>query len=139
LDSLDPIILDHEQANLKELKRSHTATIRSYQLAVAKLQTARESRAYREYQASLNEAQRVGQMNEARANYERQLAQYQQQQQDREFQIAQLKGKLQEVDNAIASLSTVKSPYSGAIRRLKWLNQSPDGSLTAELTLIVRK
>ncbi len=38
----------------------------------------------------------------------------------------------------IASLASVKAPYSGTVRRVKWLGQSPDGSLTAEVTLMVR-
>jgi multidrug resistance efflux pump len=75
-------------------------------------------------------------VNQARSNYERQLAEYQQRLGNREFQVAQVKAKLQEVDNAIASLATVKAPYSGTVRRVKWLGQSPDGSLTAKITLI---
>ena len=75
------------------------------------------------------------------------MAEYQQQLAGREFQEAQLQGKLNEVENAhrfaalfeIASLSVVKSPYDGTVRRIKWLGQSPDGSLTAEITLMVRK
>ncbi len=137
LENLDPIILEHEQAKLKQLKLKHTEAIRDYQLALGKLQTAKDSRAYQEYQASLAAARRVEQMNTARSSYERQLAEYQQQLAGREFQQAQVKGKLNEVENAIASLSTVKSPYDGTVRRIKWLGQSPDGSLTAEITLMV--
>ncbi len=37
----------------------------------------------------------------------------------------------------IATLSVVKSPYAGTVRRVNWLVQSPDGSLTAEVTLMV--
>jgi hypothetical protein len=138
VENLDPIILDHEQVKLKQLKLKHTEAVRDYQLAIGKLQTAKDSRAYQEYQASLATAQRVEQMNAVRSSYERQLAEYQQQLAGREFQEAQLKGKLNEVENAIANLSMVKSPYDGTVRRIKWLGQSPDGSLTAEITLIVR-
>ena len=31
--NLDPIILEHEQAKLKQLKLNHTAAVREYQLA----------------------------------------------------------------------------------------------------------
>jgi hypothetical protein len=65
------------------------------------------------------------------------LAEYQQRLGEREFQVAQIKAKLQEVDNAIASLATVKAPYSGTVRRVKWLGQSSDGSLSAEVTVMV--
>ena len=139
IENLDTIILDHEQVKLKQLKLKLTEAIRDYQLAMGKLQTAKDSRAYQEYQASLAAAQRVEQMNTSRSSYERQMAEYQQQLVSKEFQEAQLKGKLNEVENAIANLSVVKSPYDGTVRRIKWLGQSPDGSLTAEITLMVRK
>jgi multidrug resistance efflux pump len=74
-----------------------------------------------------------------RSNYERQLAEYQQRLGEREFQVAQIKAKLNEVENAISSLSVVKSPYDGTVRRIKWLGQSPDGSLTAEITLMIAR
>ncbi len=139
VENLDPIILDHETVKLNQLKLKHTEAVRDYQLAIGKLQTAKDSRAYQEYQASLATARRVEQMNASRSSYERQMAEYQQQLAGREFQEAQLQGKLNEVSNAIANLSVVKSPYDGTVRRIKWLGQSPDGSLTAEITLMVRK
>jgi hypothetical protein len=46
---------------------------------------------------------------------------------------------LDDVDNQIAQLAQVKAPYSGTVRRVKWLGQSPDGSLTTEITLMVDK
>jgi multidrug efflux pump subunit AcrA (membrane-fusion protein) len=139
LPNLDPIILEHEQVKFKELKQKHTAAVRDYQLAVGKLQTAKNQRAYQEYQASLEAARRVEEVNQARSNYERQLAEYQQRLGEREFQVAQVKAKLNEVENAISSLSVVKSPYDGTVRRVKWLGQSPDGSLTAEITLMIAR
>ena len=135
--NLDPIILEHEQAKLKQLKQQHTAEIREYQLAMGKMQTAKDSRKYQEYQASINSARRVEEMNQARLNYQRQLAEYEQRLTDREFQVTQLQEKLNNVENAIATLSVIKSPYAGTVRRIKWLGQSADGSLTAEVTLMV--
>ena len=35
--NLDPIILEHEQAKLKQLKQQHTAAVREYQLAMGKI------------------------------------------------------------------------------------------------------
>ena len=52
--NLDPIILEHEQAKLKQLKQEHTAAVREYQLAMGKMQTAKSDRSYKEYQASIN-------------------------------------------------------------------------------------
>jgi chromosome segregation ATPase len=143
--NLDPIILEHEQTKLDELKRNHTAAVRDYQLAMGKLQTAKDNRKYQEYQASVSEAHRIEQMNQSRLNYQRQLAEYEQRLADREFQVSQLQARLNDVENAlsgaapsaIASLAQVKAPYSGTVRRIRWLGQSSDGSLTAEVTLMV--
>ena len=135
--NLDPIILQHERAKFKQLKQEHTAAIRDYQLAMGKMQSAKDTRKYQEYQASLNSARRVEEMNQTRLNYQRQLAEYEQRLTDREFQVTQLQEKLNNVENTIATLSVVKSPYAGTVRRIKWLGQSPDGSLTAEVTLMV--
>ena len=78
-------------------------------------------------------------MNQARLNYQRQLAEYEQRLTDREFQITQLIEKLNNVENQIATLAVVKSPYNGTVRRVKWLGQSADGTLSAEVTLMVNK
>ena len=135
--NLDPIILEHEGARLKQLKLNHTAAVREYQLAMGKLQTAKNSRQYQEYRASIDTARRVEEQNQARLNYQRQLAEYEQRLTDREFQTTQLQEKLNNVQNQIATLSVVKSPYNGSVRRVKWLGQSSDGSLTAQVTLTV--
>jgi DNA repair exonuclease SbcCD ATPase subunit len=137
IPNLDPIILEHEQTKLDELKRNHTAAVRDYQLAMGKLQTAKDNRKYQEYQASVSEVQRIEQMNQSRLNYQRQLAEYEQRLADREFQVSQLQARLNDVDNQIASLAQVKAPYSGIVRRIRWLGQSSDGSLTAEVTVMV--
>ena len=135
--NLDPIILEHERAKLKQLKQEHTAAVREYQLAMGKMQTAKSDRSYQEYQASINTARRVEEMNQARLNYQRQLSEYEQRLTDREFQTTQLIEKLNNVENAIATLAVIKSPYNGIVRRVKWLGQSADGTLTAEVTLMV--
>ena len=137
--NLDPIILEHEQSKLKQLKLSHTAAVREYQLAMGKMQTAKSDRSYKEYQASINSARRVEEMNQARLNYQRQLSEYEQRVTDREFQVTQLQEKLNNVDNQIATLAVIKSPYAGTVRRIKWLGQSADGTLSAQVTLMVDK
>ncbi len=145
--NLDPIILEHSAAQLVELQRNHTAAVREYQLAIGKLQTAKDSRKYQEYQANVDQVRRVEESNQTRLNYQRQLAEYEQRLTDREFQVTQVKTKLNEVENAIAlralakpiaSLAQVKAPYAGTVRRIKFLGQNPDGSLSAEITLMAR-
>jgi biotin carboxyl carrier protein len=139
LPNLDPVILEHERAKSAELQRNHTAAVREYQLAIGKLQSAKDGRKFQEYQASVDRVRRIEESNQTRLNYQRQLAEYEQRLTDREFQVTQIKTKLNEVENAIASLAQVKAPYSGTIRRIKWLGQSPDGSLTAEITLMANR
>ncbi|MGV2826938.1 hypothetical protein [Myxosarcina sp. GI1(2024)] len=113
--NLDPIILEHEQAKLKQLKQQHTAAVRNYQLAMGKLQSAKDSKKYQEYQASINSARRVEEMNQARLNYQRQLAEYEQRLTDREYQVTQLQEKLNNVENAVRE--AMPEAYCNFIRR----------------------
>ena len=137
LANIDPNILEHENNKLKQLKLNQEAAVRDYQLAMGKLQTAKDNRAYQEYQAAINQERRIQELNQSRLNYQRQLAEYEQRLADKEYRITQFKLNLNTVENALAQLAQVKSPYSGKVRRIKWIGQAPDGSLTAEITLMV--
>jgi hypothetical protein len=136
LPNLNPIVLDHERAKLAELEQQHTATVRDYQLAMGKLSTAQEGRDYQEYQHSLSQADRTEAQNRNGLEYQRQVADFEQRHRDRDFQISQTQLKLNEIDNQLATLSAVRAPQPGKIRRIKWLGQSADGRLNAELTFI---
>jgi hypothetical protein len=136
LPNLNPIVLDHERAKLAELEQQHTATVRDYQLAMGKLSTAQEGRDYQEYQHSLSQADQTAAQNRNGLEYQRQVADFEQRHRDRDFQISQTQLKLNEIDNQLASLSAVRAPQPGKVRRIKWLGQSADGRLNAELTFI---
>ena len=131
LPNLDPLVLEHEQAKLAELQRSHTAAVRDYQLALGKRSTA-------EYDHSRMMAMDASNRNRDLLGYQNQWAQYEQRLRDREYQLAQTRLKLDEIDTAIANLAVVRSPYAGRIRRIKWLGQDSSGLLSAEITLMVR-
>ena len=137
LQNLDPLVLEHEQAQLASLSQQHTAAVRDYQLAVGKLATAKEANAYQHYQHSIDLAQRTESYNRDRLEYQQQFAAYEQRLRDRDYQVSQSQLKLDEVNTAIATLATVKAPYAGQIRRIKWLGQSPDGSLSVAITLLL--
>jgi hypothetical protein len=137
LAHIEPIILEHEQAKLKELQSEHSVAIREYQLAIGKLATAKNAYANLEYQHSITLAQSGEVRNRDGLEYQQQLASYEQRLRERDFQLSQTQLKLNEIDNAIASVAVVKAPYSGRIRRIKWMGQNPDGSLSVQLTLIV--
>ncbi|MGB3515821.1 MAG: hypothetical protein WBA43_05150 [Elainellaceae cyanobacterium] len=131
LPSLDPLVMEHEQAKLAELQRNHTAAVREYQLAMGKRSTA-------EYQHSVTVAADVTSRNQAVMSYQEQWAEYEQRLRDKDYQISQTQLRLDEVDYAIAKLAVVRSPYAGRIRRVRWVGQNPDGSLGVELTLLIR-
>lgn len=137
LSHLDPLIFEHEQAKLAELQQEHDGAVRDYQLAIGRLDSAQKQRAYTEYQNSIDLAQRIEAHNQAALEYQQQLAAYEQRQRDKEYQVSQTQLKLNEVNNAIATLATVKAPYAGQIRRIKWMGQGADGSLSVAITLLI--
>ena len=130
LDHLNPLVLEHEQAKLEELQRQHTAAVRDYQLAVGRKSSA-------EYHHRLTLTERAERQNQTMLSYQRQWAEYEQRLRNRDFQVAQTQLKLDEVENQIASIAVVRAPYSGTVRRVKWVGQGSDGQLSAEVTLMV--
>lgn len=137
LPNLDALVMEHEQAQLADLKRQHTAAVRAYQLAMGKLDSARSAQQYQQYRYSIDQAQRVESQNQAALEYQQQLATYEQRLRDRDYQVSQVQLKLDEVNNAIATLAVIRAPYAGKIRRVHWLGQGADGSLNAEVTLLL--
>ncbi len=137
IPNLDPVILEHEQAKLKQLQLNHQIAVNELELAQGKLQTAKQAREYQEYLASITAARRVEEENQAKSFYQRQLAEYNEKIADKEIQVTQLQEKLNNVQNAIAGLQ-VTSPYSGTVRNIEFLGQSPDGSIGVKITLMVR-
>lgn len=130
IDDLDPIILEHETAQLEELEQR-------YFLERGRLNEARQDRAYREYEHRIAEARRIEEQNQAQLAYQRQWAEYEERLRNRDYQVAQTRLRLDEIENAIASLSVVRAPYDGTVRRVKWLGQGADGQLSAEVTVMV--
>ncbi len=136
IPDLDPILIEHERAKLKQLQLNHQIAVNELELAQGKLQTAKQARKYQEYQASITAARRVEEENQAKSFYQRQLAEYNEKIADKEIQVTQLQEKLNNVQNQIASLQ-VTSPYTGTVRNIEFLGQSPDGSIAVTITLMV--
>ena len=128
-DQVTPALREHEDRVLERLYRD-------LETAEAGLKEAQEARRYQEYEYSLAMANRAERENQQRLSYSEQLQRTEQQKRDKVFQIAQLEAQLQSLDNQLSDLSTVRSPYSGTIRRIKWLGQE-DTRLTVEITLAV--
>lgn len=128
-DQVLPAMREHEERILEGLYRELEA-------AQASLKEAQEQTAYQRYEHSLALARRAQEENQQRLAYNQQLQQAEQQRRDQAFQAAQLQAQLQDIEAKLADLSTVRSPYGGTIRRIKWLGQT-DNRLTVEITLAV--
>ena len=132
--------LETASLNAAEKERSLSASLQEARSALlvaqAQLKSAEDRRSYQEYEHSLALAKRIEEENQANQSYSRQLMETEAQKRDKDFQVAQVKGRIQEVDNRLAQLSTVKSPYSGQVRRIKYVGQK-DKDLSVEVTLVV--
>ncbi len=136
IPDLDPIILEHEQAKLKQLQLNHQIAENELELAQGKLETAKQQREYQEYQASITAARRIEEQNQSKLLYQRQIAEYNQKLADKEIQITQLQEKINNVQDTIDNLQIV-SPYAGEVRAVNFLGQSEDGSITVRILLKV--
>ncbi|HHP7231770.1 MAG TPA: hypothetical protein ACFCUY_13045 [Xenococcaceae cyanobacterium] len=130
------LVIEHERANLKNLEAAQQSAQIQLEVAQSKLTTAKERRAYIEYQRQLEQTRRaiaIEQRNQAIASQEsereRLLA-------EREYSQAQIETQIQTLDYQIEQLSTVRAPYEGTIEKVKWTGQS-DHNLTAVVTLAV--
>ena len=105
-------------------------------IAIAKLQTKKDARAYTEYEASVTAAQRAEQRDFAITSHLRQQQEIEQQQRDRSYQLAQIKAKIAAVKQQLSLVSVVTSPYSGTVKVIKVQKQT-NNSLSVEITLAV--
>lgn len=124
-----PAMREHEDRILEKLYRD-------LELAKAELSQAQEKRAFQEYEHSLAMARRAEESNQQRLMHSQQQQQAEQQRREKAFQEAQLQGQVEEINAKLIDLSTVRSPYAGTIRRVKWLGQS-DNRLSVEITLSI--
>lgn len=130
------LIIEHEQALLQQLATARDKAKLQLDIAKSQLITAKEQRAHAEYQRYLEETKRVIALQQQQIELERQRSIRAGQLQEREYSKAQIETKIQEIDNAITQLSTVKAPYPGKIKKVKWTGQD-NHNLTVQLTLDV--
>lgn len=122
-----PAMREHEERVLEGLYRD-------LELAKAELKQAQERRAHQEHEYSLAMARRAEEANQQQLMRSQQLQQAEQQRREKAFQEAQLQAQIEAIQAKLSDLSTVRSPYAGTIRRVKWLGQN-DNRLTVEITL----
>ncbi|NJO98930.1 MAG: hypothetical protein HC764_25480 [Pleurocapsa sp. CRU_1_2] len=130
------LILEHEQANLKNLETAKQSAQIQLEVQESKLTTAKESRAYIEYQRQLEQNRRAIALSQQHQSLQQTESERQILLAEREYSIAQIETQIQEIDYQIEQLSTVKAPYEGTIKKVKWTGQS-DHNLTALVTLSV--
>jgi DNA repair exonuclease SbcCD ATPase subunit len=104
------------------------------EIAISKLQTAKDRRAYQEYEASITAVRRTEEHEQTMQSYGRQLQETENRERDRSFQAAQIQAKVAELDDQLASLGIIRSPYAGTIQRIKVTGQN-DKNISVEVTL----
>ena len=129
-------VIEHEKVVLEKLIAAQDKAKLQLDIAKSKLITAKEQRAHAEYQRYLEETKRAIALQQQQIELERQRSIRAGQIQEREYSKAQIETKIQEIDNAIAQLSTVKAPYAGKVKKVKWTGQD-NHNLTVTLTLDV--
>ena len=129
-------VIEHEQSILSKLKADREQAKLQLDIAKSKLIEAKEQRAYIEYQRYVEENKRAIALQQQQIELERQRSIRAGQIQEREYSKTQIEIKIQEIDNAITQLSTVKAPYAGKLKKVKWTGQD-NHNLTVQLTLVV--
>lgn len=105
------LVIEHEQANLKNLETAKTDTQIQLEVAQSQLTTAKEQRAYIEYQRQLEQTRRAIALEQQYQAIQRTESERQVLLAEREYSIAQIETQIQEIDYQIEQLSTVKAPY----------------------------
>jgi chromosome segregation ATPase len=127
--------IPHERQVLKQLQQELDQANADRELAEGQLSQAQTERQYQEYQYSLELSKRAIALQQSDLQRQEQIQRQEQEIKDREFQIAQLEGQVQAIETQLVQLSSVRSPFSGKIRRIKFEEQN-DQNLVVELQLI---
>lgn len=147
IEAIDPAIIEHELAAATQLKAKAKDAAIEVTLAEGKLLTAKQERQQKEYQHSLDAAKRIEEANTAQSFYQRQVAEnliafqrqsadYEKELRERDYRTTQTKLQLSGIDDNISKLSTIRSPYSGTVKRVKFINQT-DNKLNIELSIVI--
>ncbi|NCR22920.1 MAG: hypothetical protein GPJ27_13755 [Microcystis aeruginosa L111-01] len=129
-------IIEHERAKLSQRSAEWEQAKIQLEIANGQLSTAREKRLQEEYQLAVEENRRAITLRNQQLEVDKQRAVRAAQLQEREYNKAVIRTRIQEIDDALVQLGTVKAPYPGTVKRLKWQGQN-DHTLTVELTLDV--
>ncbi|NJO85292.1 MAG: biotin/lipoyl-binding protein [Synechococcaceae cyanobacterium RM1_1_27] len=140
LASLDPgslpaAVAEREQLELSKLREAMETAKVNLRLAQANLSQAQELRGQQEYNHNLLINNQEQDYQRSRAAYEKSLSDLRNSEQQRQVSLANLQEKLAAIETQLATLSTVRSPYNGTVRRIKFTGQT-NNELSAELVLV---
>lgn len=127
--------IPHEQTVLQQMQEKVDQAVADVQYAEAQLAKAQSDRQYEEYQHSLELSKRSIALQQAELQRQEQLQAQQKQESDRSFQLAQLMTQMQTLETQLVQLSSIRSPFNGTIRRIKYETQN-DQSLMVVLSLV---
>lgn len=147
IEGIDAAIIEHELAATAQLEAKVKDAAIEVNLSEGKLLTAKQERQQKEYQHSLDAARRIEEANTAQSFYQRQVAEnliafqrqsadYEKELRERDYRTTQTKLQLSGIDDNISKLSTIRSPYSGTVKRVKFINQT-DNKLNIELSIVI--
>lgn len=103
-------------------------------LAVAKLQAAKNHRQQQEYENSITLAKHIQEQNITAEEYAKQQRDIAENQRKQQIDVAQLQARLSDINQKLSQLSTVKSPFGGVIKRVKTVGQQ-DNRIKVEVIL----
>ncbi|BAZ18765.1 hypothetical protein NIES4071_106500 (plasmid) [Calothrix sp. NIES-4071] len=123
-----------QQQELQNLEIAVQVARSDLQIALGRLDGARNNRKLIEYKATIESAQRVEEENRSQQTYSQQLGQYAQAVREKDYQLTQLHNQLIAIDDKLAQIPIIRAPRSGFIRRIKnWVGNN--GKYTTTLTI----
>jgi multidrug efflux pump subunit AcrA (membrane-fusion protein) len=127
--------MPHEEEVLQQKQQELDQVNAELTLAQGQLAQAQAERQHQEYEHSLEISKRAIALQQSELQRQEQIQQSAREQKEREFQIAQLEAQIQAIDTQVFALASIRSPFSGTIRRIKYEEQT-DNNLVIELQLI---
>lgn len=136
IEGLPPEIFDHETEKTRDTEAAHTLQVSQLKKAEAELERAKREQKQAEYEFRLQEGTRAVAIQQHELERSAQLQRQREAVADRAYKKATLTQQLTQIDNAIALLSSVKSPYSAKVQRVKFAEQN-DQALIVDIVLAI--
>jgi hypothetical protein len=136
IDGLPPEIFDHEQEKTRDAEAAYSLQVSQLKKSEAELERAKNEQKQAEYKFRLEEGTRAVAIQTHELERSNQLQRQREAVADRAYKKATLQQQLITIDNQIAQLSSVKSPYSAKVQRVKFSEQN-DQNLIVDIVLAI--